>query len=137
MTFAEVGLADLIWTSIWVFFLVMFIWVFIAVVSDLFRDHQLSGVAKAVWLVCLVLFPMVGSLVYVVVRGKGMAERSAAQHQMAEERMAGYIRATASSSGNGPVDDLERLDGLRRNGVIDDAELEAMKARIVAGTVPA
>ena len=137
MVLADVTLGDLLWTSIWVFFLIMFIWVFIAVVSDLFRDHQLSGVAKAVWLVCLVVFPMVGSLVYIVVRGRGMAERSAAQHQMAEERVAGYIRATASSSGNGPVDDLTRLEGLRRNGIIDDAELETMKARILSGTVPA
>jgi hypothetical protein len=135
--YAEVGLGDLLWTAIWVFFLTMFIWVFIAVVSDLFRDHELSGVAKAIWLVGLVVFPLLGPLAYMIVRGRGMAERAAAQQRMANEQLAGYIRATASETGDGPVDDLERLAGLRRNGIIDDAEFEAMKARIVAGTVPA
>jgi len=134
VTYAEVGSGDLFWTALWVFFLATFIWVFIAVVSDLFRDHELSGVAKAIWLVGLVVFPMLGPLAYVIVRGRGMAERAASQHSVAEEQFAGYVRATAASSGSGPVDDLARLAALHSNGTIDDAEFETMKARVMAGT---
>ena len=134
MVFAEVGLSDLIWTAVWVFFLIMAIWVFIAIVSDLFRDHQLSGGAKAAWVVVLIVFPVVASLVYLIVRGQGMAERSAAQQRAAREGLDSYIRTTATSSGTGPVDDLARLAELRSNGTITDAEFEAIKARIVSGT---
>src|ERR671918_453913 len=77
MVLADVHLSDLIWTSIWIFFLIMFIWVFIAIVSDLFRDNELSGAAKAVWVVALIIFPLLGSLVYLIARGQGMTERSA------------------------------------------------------------
>jgi hypothetical protein len=133
MVLADVSLGDLIWTSIWVFFLIMFIWLFIAIVSDLFRDHEESGVAKAVWVVCLILFPLVGSLVYLIVRGQGMAARSAAQANRDQERFDSYIRQTAATSGTTSVDDLTRLGELRSSGTITDAEFESMKARIVAG----
>jgi uncharacterized SAM-binding protein YcdF (DUF218 family) len=131
MVFADVHLADLIWTTIWVFFLIMFIWLFISIVGDLFRDRELSGVAKAIWVVALIVFPLVGSLVYLIVRGTGMAERSAAQHRLAQEQLDSYIRTTAASSGSGPVDDVARLADLRNSGAISDAEYETIKARIV------
>jgi uncharacterized SAM-binding protein YcdF (DUF218 family) len=135
MVLADVHLADLIWTTIWVFFLIMFIWLFIAIVSDLFRDHKLSGAAKAIWVLGLIVFPLLGSLAYLIVRGTGMAERSAAQHRMAQDQLDSYIRTTAASSGAGPVDDMTRLADLRNSGIISDAEFETMKARIVGGTV--
>jgi hypothetical protein len=135
MVFADVDLGDLIWTTIWVFFLIMFIWLFIAIVSDLFRDGDLSGWAKAVWVLGLIVFPLLGSLAYLIVRGQGMAERSAAHHRVAQEQLDSYIRTTAASSGTGPVDDMARLADLRNSGVISDAEFETMKARIVGGTV--
>jgi hypothetical protein len=134
MVLADVNLGDLIWTSIWIFFLIMFIWLFIAIVSDLFRDHELSGGAKAVWVVVLIVFPLLGSLVYLIVRGEGMAERSASQARHAQAEFDSYIRTTAASSGSGPVDDLTRLAELRTSGAISDAEFEAIKSRIVTGT---
>ena len=129
--FADVHVADLIWTTIWVFFLIMFIWLFISIVGDVFRDRELSGVAKAIWVVALIVFPLVGSLVYLIVRGTGMAERSAAHHRLAQEQLDSYIRTTAASSGSGPVDDVARLADLRTSGAISDAEYETIKARIV------
>ena len=134
MVVADVHLSDLIWTTIWIFFLIMFIWVFIVIVSDLFRDHKLSGWAKAVWVVALIIFPLFGSLVYLIARGQGMAERSAAEQQQARAEFDSYVRSTAASSGTGPVDDLTRLADLRNNGTISDAEFESMKARITGGT---
>jgi hypothetical protein len=135
MVIAEVGLSDLIWTSVWIFFLIMFISVFIAIVNDLFRDHTTSGGAKAIWVLALIVFPVVGSLVYLVMRGHGMAERSAAREQAARGQVDDYIRSTVASGGPGPVDDLTRLASLRDSGVLTDAEFESMKARVVGGPV--
>jgi Short C-terminal domain/Phospholipase_D-nuclease N-terminal len=139
MVLGDISLGDLIWTTIWVFFLILFIWVFIAIVSDLFRDHETSGWAKALWVVALIIFPLLGSLVYLIVRGDGMAKRSAAQERAAKAEFDSYIRETAgTSSGSGagaggPVDDLQRLAALRDSGTITDAEFEQMKARVVGG----
>jgi hypothetical protein len=137
MVVADVDLGDLIWTTIWIFFLILFIWVFIMIVSDLFRDHTLSGWAKAAWVVALIIFPLIGSLVYLIARGQGMAERSAAQQQQARSELDSYIRSTASSGGTGTADELARLAELRSNGTITDAEFETAKANVLGGTRPA
>ena len=84
MILADVGFAELFWTVLWLFFLFMFIWVFVVLLSDLFRDHSLSGWAKAAGSSCCV-FPLIGSLIYLIVRGQGMAERSAKAQQDAED----------------------------------------------------
>jgi hypothetical protein len=130
---ADVNLGDLIWTTIWVFFLILFIWVFIAIISDLFRDHSTSGWGKALWVIVLIIIPLIGSLIYLIARGDGMAERSAAQARRSQEQFDSYIRDTAGSSGSSSVDDLTRLAQLRDNGTITDEEFQSMKARIVGG----
>jgi uncharacterized SAM-binding protein YcdF (DUF218 family) len=134
MVIAEVGFAELFWTVLWLFFLFMFIWVFVALVSDLFRDHELSGWAKAAWILALVVFPLLGSLVYIIVRGGGMAERSARQAQAARAEFDSYIRSAAASTGTAPVDDLTRLNDLRSSGTISADEFETLKSRVVGGT---
>ncbi len=133
MILADVGFAELFWTVLWLFFLFMFIWVFVALVTDIFRDHELSGWGKAGWLVLLVIFPLVGSLIYLIVRGGGMAERSAKLAQAQQAQFDSYIRQTASSTGDSSVDDLARLAELRTSGHITDAEFDTMKQRILAG----
>ena len=133
MVFADVDLGDLILTAIWVFFLILFIWLFIAIVSDLFRDHELSGGAKALWVVGLILFPLIGSLVYLIVRGAGMAQREAAREHRSRQQFESYVRDVAGSSGPAPgtpVDDLTRLAELRSNGIITEAEFDVMKGRL-------
>jgi hypothetical protein len=69
MVIADIGLGQLIWTMLFLFMLAAIAWVFIVVVRDLFRSRELSGWAKAAWLVVLILFPLLGSLVYIIVRG--------------------------------------------------------------------
>jgi hypothetical protein len=75
---ADIGLGQVIWTTLFIFMLAAFIWVFILALRHLFRDRELSGWAKASWLVGLILFPLLGSLVYLVVRGGWVTEDSAA-----------------------------------------------------------
>jgi hypothetical protein len=134
MVLADVDLGDLIWTTIWIFFLILFIWVFIMIISDLFRDHKLSGWAKAIWVVALIIFPLIGSLVYLIARGEGMAERSAAQQRHARAEFDDYIRSTATSGGSSAADELTRLADLRDKGTITEAEFQTMKARVVGGS---
>jgi hypothetical protein len=133
MILADVHLSDLILTTLWLFFLFMFIWVFIVIVSDLFRDHSLSGWAKAIWIVALILFPLIGSLVYLIARGPSMAERSAREQEQARAQFDSYVREAAGSSGSPAVDDLSRLAALRDNGTITEAEFESMKSRVTGG----
>ncbi len=132
MMLAEVDFPDLFWTVVWLFFLFMFIWVWVALVSDVFRDHELSGWGKAGWILLLVILPLIGSLIYLIVRGGGMAERSAMRAQQAQAEFDSYVRRTAAS-GNSSVDDLARLAELRQSGHLSDAEYEQMKQRVLAG----
>jgi hypothetical protein len=134
MLIADVGLGALLWWTIELFFLFMFIWIFIALISDIFRDHSLSGWGKAAWILLLVILPLIGCLIYIIVRGPSMAERSAKQASDAQARMDAYIRdAAASSPAAGAADELTKLAGLRDAGTISEDEFQAMKARLVAG----
>lgn len=134
MLIAEVGLAELLWWTIELFFLFMFIWIFIVLLTDIFRDHELSGWGKAGWILLLIIFPLIGSLIYIIVRGPSMAERSAKQAAAAQAQMDDYIRQTvASRSGGGAADELSKLAALRDSGAISDEEFQTMKAKVVAG----
>lgn len=132
MLIADVGLAELLWTTLWIFFLFMFIWVFVILITDIFRDHEMSGWAKALWILLLIIFPLIGSLIYIIVRGPGMAERRAKEASQAKADFDAYVReAAASSPGGGPADDISRLAALRDSGTITEEEFQSMKARVV------
>ncbi|HEY7073365.1 MAG TPA: SHOCT domain-containing protein [Acidimicrobiales bacterium] len=134
MLVADVGLGALLWWTIELFFLFMFIWIFIALISDIFRDHELSGWGKAGWILVLVILPLIGSLIYIIVRGPSMAERSAKRAAEAQARFDDYVRdAAASSPAGGTADELTKLAGLRDAGTISEEEFQTMKARLVAG----
>ena len=104
MAVADVGVGQLIWTTFFLFMLAAFVWLFIVVVRDLFRTRELSGWAKAGWLVGLIVFPLIGSLVYIVVRGLtvGTAEDAAARAQLSRTEYERYARGAANSTGTGP-----------------------------------
>ena len=110
MVIADVGLGQLIWTTLFIFMLVLFIGLFIFVVRDLFRDHELSGWAKAGWLVAIILFPLLGSLAYLIARaggtrGEAMAEGSAARAHLTRTEFDSHARRDADSTGTEPVED--------------------------------
>jgi len=123
---------DLFWGMVWFFFLFLWIWIYISIFSDLFRDHEESGVKKVVWVLFLLVFPFLGPLVYLIVRGEGMARRSLKAQADAQEQFDAYIRQAAGGA-PGAADQLAKLVELRAAGHLSDAEFEQMKARIVAG----
>jgi Phospholipase_D-nuclease N-terminal len=94
---------QLIWTTLFLFMLAAIVWVFIVVAGDLFRDRELSGWAKAGWLVALILFPLLGSLVYIIVRGLwlGTGEDAAARAQLSRTEFERRERGVADSTGPG------------------------------------
>jgi Short C-terminal domain/Phospholipase_D-nuclease N-terminal len=128
LSIADYGLGEALLTTLSIFFFVIWIWILITILSDLFRDHELSGWAKAAWVAFLVFVPFLAALVYLGLRGSGMRERAIKAQSEAREQMDTYIRDTAQTS---QVDELHKLGELRDKGTISDEEFAKMKARIV------
>ena len=125
-------LLSIFW-SIFEFFLwVIWIWILIMVFIDIFRSHDLSGWAKALWFLFVLFIPLIGVLVYLIVRGGSMHERAvaSARHQDAEFRQ--YVQQAASSSPANTADQLTKLADLRDRGVITPEEFEREKAKVLA-----
>jgi membrane protease subunit (stomatin/prohibitin family) len=102
------------------------------ILSDLFRDHSLSGVAKTLWVLFLVFLPFLGAIVYMITRGKGIAERDAAHHQQAQQQFDGDVRNAAAPSEATPADQIARAKELLDAGTIDQAEFDRLKAKALA-----
>jgi hypothetical protein len=129
MIIADFTLGDALLTVLEIFLLVVWFWILIAILGDLFRDHELSGWWKAVWVFFLIFVPFLTALIYLIVRGQGMRERSIKEQADARKHFDSYVRETAGTS---PVDELHKLSELKDKGAISDAEYETMKAKIVA-----
>ncbi|MGW6909050.1 MULTISPECIES: SHOCT domain-containing protein [unclassified Streptomyces] len=122
----------MLWFFLWVLWFVMLFRVF----GDIFRDHELSGWAKAGWTVFVCVLPFLGIFVYLIARGRGMGERDVRQMQRQEEQFRSYVQeAAAGAPATGPthVDELTKLAGLHDHGDITDAEYERAKAKVLAG----
>ena len=97
-----------------------------AVFGDLFRDDKLSGWLKAVWILFLVFVPLLGVLVYVIARGKGMTERSMDRARANREATDAYIRSVATAS---PSEEISKATALRDSGTISADEFERIKSK--------
>jgi hypothetical protein len=93
MIVADVSFNDIFWSVLWFFFLFIWLMVLFHVLTDLFRDHSVSGVEKTLWVLFLVFLPFLAVFIYLIVRGKGMGERAAAQQRAAQQEFEGYVRA--------------------------------------------
>lgn len=123
-------LLDLFWTML-VFFL-FFAWLMLLfrVFIDIFRNDT-SGVAKAFWALFVILLPLLGTLIYLIAEGKGMAERDLAAMTAAEQAQRDYIQSVAGSGG-GTADELAKLGNLKAQGVISEEEFAAQKAKLLS-----
>ena len=119
---------DMIW-SIFVFFLLIaWIWVVISVISDIFRSKDIGGLPKAIWMLFVIAIPWLGVLAYILLRGDGMQERNSQIIMDAAEKQRAYIQGMAGTS---IADELSKLAELKDKGVINDAEFEAQKGRLL------
>ena len=119
--------------SIFEFFLwVIWIWILIMVFIDIFRSHDLSGVAKALWFLFVLFIPLIGVLVYLIVRGGSMHERGVAQARQQDQQFRHYVQEAAASAPASTADQLSKLADLRDRGVISAEEFEREKAKVLA-----
>ena len=125
-------LLDAFWTIVEIFLWVIWFWILITVFIDIFRSHDLSGWAKALWFLFVLIIPLVGVLVYLIVRGDSMHERQMRQVQAEDQAARSYIQQAAASSPASTADQLEKLANLRDRGVITPEEFEREKAKILA-----
>ena len=121
---------DFFWFIISFFLLMAYLVVLFQILTDLFRDRDTSGWLKAVWVFFLIIFPLITSLVYLIARGQGMAERNIAAVKQAQASQEEYIRSV--SGGGSPADEIARAKGLLDSGAISQAEFDALKAKALS-----
>ena len=107
-----------------VFVFVLWFWLLITVASDLVRRHDISGWGKAIWIIAWIVLPYLGVFVYLILEGRGMAERNAQQAQQARDELRRVVGFSAA-------DEIEKLDRLKKAGSISDAEFTRLGARLV------
>lgn len=122
---------DFFWFIISFFLLMAYLVVLFQILTDLFRDRDTSGWAKAFWVFFLIVFPLVTSLVYLIARGQGMAERNMAAIKSAQASQEEYIRSV-SGGGSSAADQIAQAKGLLDSGAISQAEFDALKAKALA-----
>ncbi|MBR8642197.1 SHOCT domain-containing protein [Streptomyces tuirus] len=121
------------WTILWFFLWIMWFVLLFRVVLDIFRDDDLSGWAKAGWLVFCIVLPFLGVFVYVIARGRNMGRREMAQARAQQEEFDSYIRETAADARPSRVDELSRLSEIRARGDITDEEFRRAKELVLTG----
>ncbi|WP_031079742.1 SHOCT domain-containing protein [Streptomyces sp. NRRL S-118] len=125
------------WTMLVFFLWVLWFVLLFRIIADIFRDDDMSGGAKAGWLVFCIVLPFLGVFVYVIARGRNMGRREAAQARAQQEDFNAYIRQTAAAGRTSSVDELARLSEIRDRGDITDEEFRRAKELVLAGHGPA
>jgi predicted PurR-regulated permease PerM len=129
MTFTGTPILDFIWTTFLIFIWIAYLMILIQVFVDLFRDRELGGGAKALWFIFLIFAPFLAASIYLIARGRGMAERQVAEVAARTEATNAYIRQAAAS---GPAGDIASAKALLDAGTIDAAEFEKLKKKALA-----
>jgi hypothetical protein len=127
----DFGTGQVFLSMVYFFLFFIWIWLLIVVFSDIFRSHDLSGWAKALWVIFVIFFPYLGVFVYLIARGHKMQEHAMQAAQAQDAATRSYIQNVAGS-GASPAAELERLSNLKQQGVISDAEFQQLKAKIVS-----
>jgi hypothetical protein len=126
---ADVTFGDILLMVFEIFLFVVWIWILFTIITDLFRNHEMSGWLKAVWLVVLVFIPYLAALVYLIVYGSDMRERQLRAQAEAKHEADHYIRAAAHTS---PADELHKLHELVEKGALTEAEYDRAKQKLLA-----
>ena len=120
---------NVLWDILIIFAWILFIWIAITVFIDIFRRRDLSGWAKAAWVVLIVILPWIGVLIYLITNHDGMAERSEKQTQAAQAQFDEYVRQAAGKGG--PASEIDTAKKLLDSGTITQAEFDAIKAKVL------
>ena len=121
---------DFFWLLIWSFFVVCYLMILFQIIGDLFRDKELSGWWKALWIIALIFVPFLSALIYLIARGRGMAERQAGEMKKAQTATDSYIQEVAGRSN--PADQIATAKNLLDQGTITQTEFDRLKASALA-----
>jgi len=127
---ADISFGHLLLIALEIFFFVIWIWILITILSDLFRDHETSGWAKAAWVFFLVFIPFLTALIYLIARGNGMRDRTIKAQAEAKQHFDEYVREQAQ--GGGTADELHKLNELKEKGALSQVEFDQAKAKLLA-----
>jgi hypothetical protein len=130
MPLADISFGEILLVALEIFFFVIWIWILITILSDLFRDHELSGWAKAAWVLFLVFIPFLTALIYLIARGEGMRDRTIKAQADAKKHFDEYVREQAHASS--PADELHKLAELKDKGALSPEEFDRAKAKLLA-----
>ena len=128
---SDFGSGQVFWSMLWFFLFFIWIWILITVFADIFRSHDLSGWAKAIWVIFVIFLPYLGVFVYLIARGHKMSEHAMEAAKAQDQAARAYIQDAAGTSAS-PAEELTRLADLKAKGVIDDAEFQRLKAKVVS-----
>ena len=122
-------LMGVFWTMLW--FFVFFVWLMLLfrVFADIFRSHDMGGFAKALWVIFVIIFPFLGVFVYLIARGRHMAERDMADAQARDQAFKAYVQDVASTDSS--ADELSKLADLKSQGVLTEEEFNQQKAKLL------
>ena len=126
---------NIFWTILIFFAWVIFIWIAITVLIDLFRRHDIGGWAKALWVVFIIILPFLGVLIYLIAYHDGMAERTNKQAAASQAQFDDYVRQTAGSGG--PASEIAQAKDLLDSGAITQAEFDTIKAKALGSPAAA
>ena len=124
------GFWDFFWLLIWSYIFVAYLILLWHIITDVFRDHELGGFAKALWMIGLILFPFLIAFIYLIARGRGMAERRAGAARQAQAETEQYIQSVASPPSS--ADQIASAKALLDDGTITSAEFDQLKAKALA-----
>lgn len=128
---ANIGLGELLWSLLVIYLMVMYFVIVFTVIFDVFRSDDLSGFKKALWAFALLFFPIITMLLYLIIRGGGMGQRSQAAAQAAKADTDAYIRSVAGG-GSSVASELEKAKALLDSGAISADDYASLKAKILA-----
>jgi signal transduction histidine kinase len=124
-------LLDVFLTMFWLFIWILWIFLLIRILMDIFRSDDLGGWGKAAWVIFIILIPFIGVLVYIIARGHSMQKRDVQSAQAADQAMRAYVQSAAGPS-TSAAEELNKLAELRDRGVLSPQEFEAQKAKLLA-----
>jgi hypothetical protein len=127
---ADYPFLDVFWTMILFFAWVVWIWMMVVILSDVFRRRDIGGWAKAAWVIFMIVLPFIGVLTYLIAQHDGIAQRNTERAQAVQQQFDEQVRAVAASEG--PAAEIEKAAKLRDQGTITSAEFEALKAKALA-----
>jgi Short C-terminal domain/Phospholipase_D-nuclease N-terminal len=130
MLAADYPFLDLMWTMVVFFLWIMWFWLLFTIFADIFRRHDISGLAKTAWIVFAILLPFLGVFVYLITQNVGMTERQLQRTRAERDRFDEYVRETASSGG--AATEIDTAKQLLDSGAITQAEFEALKQKALA-----